>query len=230
MALPASPRVLLGDRPHESEGGASFGVSADVAAASCSGAPSLSTQRPNATAHSANHVHPRRRPPITSDVHGLAVMQYLRQLRPTDEEAVEMEQPVADEGFIARIQEPPHLRRHHHTVAPLFEIAGVDEHADHAQRRALVEGELLGHYLRLQGRLEQRLDPADLERRHEDDLGLPLAGKEICVSHDASLLNSAHAWSDSSRSPGDDGWDLPTSASGESSQTQAPLRVGTASA
>src|SRR5664280_683503 len=39
-----------------------------LADASCTGSPSRSTRPPNATAQSANHVHPRRRPPITSDV------------------------------------------------------------------------------------------------------------------------------------------------------------------
>ena len=99
-----------------------------------------------------------------------------------------MYQPVADEGIIGRVQERPGVGRHDHAVAALLEVAGIDQDADHAKRGALVEGELLGD---LRGRprlVKQRLDQADLECRHEDDLRLPLAREEIDAGHHVSLF------------------------------------------
>ena len=38
--------------------------------------------------------------------------------------------------------------------------------------------------------VEECLDQADLQRRHEDNLWLPLAREEICAGHHASLLRT----------------------------------------
>jgi hypothetical protein len=57
----------------------------------------------------------------------------------------------------------------------LFEVAGIDQYADHPNRSSLVEGELLGDPRRRPRLVKECLDQADLQRRHENDLRLPLA-------------------------------------------------------
>ena len=46
----------------------------------------------------------------------------------------------------------------------------------------------MGHLHRRPWLVKERLDQADLKRRHEHDLRLPLAREEIDAGHHASLL------------------------------------------
>ena len=130
-----------------------------------------------------------------------ALSQHLGQLHPAAEEVVEVQQAVADEGVVGGVQERSHVGRHDDAVAPPLEVPGVDEHGDHAQRRTLVQAEFLSHLRRRLRPVEERRDQADLERRHEDDLWLPLAREEICACHDASLLPSRSSESSGVRPP-----------------------------
>ncbi len=104
---------------------------------------------------------------------------------------MDVEQAVADEGIVGRVEERSGLRRHDHAIAPLFEVAGIDENANHPSRGALVQRELLGNLRRRLWLVEECTDQVHLQCRHEDDLRLPLAREEFCDGHDASLRMTA---------------------------------------
>jgi hypothetical protein len=66
---------------------------------------------------------------------------------------------------IERVEQSTDLGLYDHALPPLFEIAGIDEHADRPPCGVLVENEPPRHHRRCLRALGERLDEADLERR-----------------------------------------------------------------